>query len=99
MKVSIMNQKDWRLKDELVFNAKKTLHAFCVSISFLRVSILYILSPLFVLQCIVKDVRNSTIVAMGGNRKRIEPLTCDEWKKKPKKWAILEAAKMMGYME
>lgn len=47
----------------------------------------------------MKDKNNLSVDAMGGNRKRIELLSCDEWKDKPKAWAVLEMAKMIEYME
>lgn len=87
------------MKIELAFDADKTLQVLWVPISILKTFLLYTLIFVSALFCIVNDKNFLFVNAMGGNRKRIEPLSCDEWKDKLKAWAILEMAKMTGYME
>lgn len=77
MKMAIMNRKEWCSKIELAFNANKTPHALWVPISILKTFLLCTLIFVFALFYVVKERKNLAADAMGGNRKRIELISCD----------------------
>lgn len=92
--------------DRSEINSEMTLHAFWVflvsfSLGVPKFNRSYLILGLALLLFLdIEEVLNSVVGGvMGGKRKRMEPLSYDEWNQKPKVWEILDAGNMTHFTE